>query len=175
MTKDDIKAQKEAANAASYKEVCAMAESFSHDPILDDIIDDMDGEVYGTEFGKAYIDQVVIGMDASGEIVGYVIGATSGDGFDGNITMSVGFDKEGTVLGIAFTEISETAGMGMLCTEDEFKDQFAGVQTDRFILNKAGGSVVENEIDSVSGASVSSGAVVNAVNAAIDFYEAYLR
>ena len=46
------------------------------------------------------------------------------------------------------------------------------MKTDRFILNKAGGSTADNEIDSVSGASVSSGAIVNAVNAALDFYAA---
>ena len=43
------------------------------------------------------------------------------------------------------------------------------MKVDKFILNKAGGSTADNEIDSVSGASVTSGAVVNAVNAALDF------
>ena len=77
--------------------------------------------------------------------------------------------------GIAFTELHETAGMGMLCGEDAFKSQFSGVQTDAFILNKAGGSTADNEIDSVSGASTTSGAVVNAVNTALDFYAAHLK
>ncbi len=174
MTKDAIEAQKVAAQAAAYREVCPQAENFATDPYYDDVIDDMDGEVYGTAFGKSYIDQVVLGTDTAGNLTGYVVSVTSGDGFDGNIKMSVGFDMEGTVLGIAFTEINETAGMGMLCAEPEFKDQFNGVLTDAFILNKAGGSVADNEIDSVSGASVSSEAIVNAVNAAIDFYHAYL-
>ena len=62
--------------------------------------------------------------------------------------------------------------MGMKCADAEFKDQFNGVNTDKFTLNKAGGSTADNEIDSVSGASTSSGEVVNAVNAAIDFYTA---
>jgi electron transport complex protein RnfG len=104
-----------------------------------------------------------------------VISVTSGDGFDGNITLSVGIAPDGTVNGIAFTELNETAGMGMKCDEDEFKSQFAGVNTDAFILNKAGGSTAENEIDSVSGASTSSGAVVNAVNTALDFYAANIQ
>ena len=85
--------------------------------------------------------------------------------------MSVGFGLDGTVLGVEFTEINETAGMGMLCAEPEFKDQFKGTLVDRFILNKAGGSTAPEEIDSVSGASISSGAIVNAVNAAMDFFE----
>ena len=59
--------------------------------------------------------------------------------------------------------------MGMRCGDPEFKDQFAGVKVSKFILNKSGGSTADDEIDSVSGASVTSGAVVNAVNAALDF------
>ena len=79
------------------------------------------------------------------------------------------------MLGISFTELHETAGMGMLCGEDAFKSQFSGVNTDAFTLNKAGGSTADNEIDSVSGASTSSGAVVNAVNTALAFYAASIK
>ncbi|MDE6589527.1 MAG: FMN-binding protein, partial [Oscillospiraceae bacterium] len=80
-----------------------------------------------------------------------------------------------TVNSIAFTELNETPGLGSLVGEDSFKGQFAGVNTDRFILNKSGGSTADNEIDSVSGASISSGAVVNAVNAALDFYQTRIK
>jgi Na+-translocating ferredoxin:NAD+ oxidoreductase RnfG subunit len=138
-------------------------------------VDALGGEIYGTDFGKAYINEVAVGKDASGNVVGYVISATSGDGFDGNITLSVGISTDGTVNGISFTELNETAGMGMLCAEDAFKGQFAGVNTDKFILNKSGGSTADNEIDTVSGASTSSGAVVNAVNAALDFFAANMK
>jgi Na+-translocating ferredoxin:NAD+ oxidoreductase RnfG subunit len=63
----------------------------------------------------------------------------------------------------------------MRCAEDEFKSQFDNVNTDAFILNKSGGSTADNEIDSVSGASTSSGAVVNAVNTALAFYAANVQ
>ena len=92
---------------------------------------------------------------------------TSADGYAGNITISVGISADGTVNGISFTELNETAGMGMLCAEPEFKDQFT--------LNKAGDSTSETDINSVSGASTSSGAIVNAVNAALDFYAANVK
>nr|WP_325222795.1 FMN-binding protein [uncultured Oscillibacter sp.] len=107
-------------------------------------------------------------------MAGYVISVTSGDGMEGNITLSVGLLTDGTVSGIAFTELNETPGLGSLCGEEPFMGQFTGVNTDRFILNKAGGSTADNEIDSVSGASISSGAIVNAVNAALDFQAASL-
>ena len=103
--------------------------------------------------------------------MGYVVSSSSNDGFDGTITLSVGVLEDGTVTGIAFTELAETAGMGMRCGDPEFKDQFAGRNVERFTLNKAGGSTADDEIDSVSGASISSGAVVNAVNAALAFLQ----
>jgi RnfABCDGE-type electron transport complex G subunit len=175
LTKDTIEQQQMAANAASYQEVCPDAASFSYDDDINAAVDALGGEVYGTDFGKAYINEAVVGKDASGNVAGYVISATSGDGFDGTITMAVGLSADGTVIGISFTELHETAGMGMKCDESEFKDQFNGVNTDKFILNKSGGATADNEINSVSGASVSSGAVVNAVNAALDFYAANIK
>ena len=116
-----------------------------------------------------------MGVDAGGSPAGYVISVTTGDGFDGNITLSVGIMPDGTINGIAFTELNETAGMGMLCGEEAFKGQFAGANVERFTLNKAGDSTAENEIDTVSGASTSSGAVINAVNAALDFFGEYIK
>jgi RnfABCDGE-type electron transport complex G subunit len=175
LTKDSIEQQQMAANAAAYAEVCPQAENFGYDDTINAAVDALGGEVYGTDFGKAYINEVVVGTDASGTVVGYVISATSGDGYAGNITIAVGIAADGTVNGISFTELNETAGMGMLCAEPTFKDQFNGVNTDQFILNKSGGSTADNEIDSVSGASTSSGAVVNAVNAALDFFAANMK
>lgn len=171
MTKERIDEQKMAASAASYREVCPQAASFGYDDDLNAAIEALGGEIYGTDFGKVYINEAVVGKDESGGEAGYVLSVTSADGFGGNhITISVGLAADGTVNGISFTELNETAGLGMLCAEDAFKGQFAGVNTEQFILNKAGGSTAENEIDTVSGASTSSGAVVNAVNAALAFY-----
>ena len=132
------------------------------------------GGIYGTDFEKSYINKVMVGK-AGGETVGYVISATSGDGFDGDIVMSIGLDLNGVVTGVEFTEISETAGMGMLVTESKFKDQYIGDDVDSFVVNKAGGSTEPNQIDSVSGATISSRAVTNAVNAARDFFAANVK
>lgn len=175
LTKSKIDEQKMAASAASYQEVCPDAESFSYDDTINAAIEALGGETYDASFGKTYVNEAVVGEAADGSVAGYVISVTSGDGFEGNITLAVGISPDGTVNGISFTELNETAGMGMLCGEDAFKSQFSGVQTDAFTLNKAGGSTADNEIDSVSGASTSSGAVVNAVNTALAFYAANMK
>ena len=175
MTKDTIDAQKLAANLASYQEVLPDATEFSMVDAADKAIADLDGGVYGSGFGRTTINQAVAGKDASGNVIGHVISVTSADGFDGNITLSVGIRSDGAVNGIAFTELNETPGMGMRAGEPLFKDQFSGRSVAKFTLNKAGGSTAEDEIDSVSGASTTSGAVVNAVNAALDFYQSVVK
>ena len=86
-----------------------------------------------------------------------------------------GIDSSGKVNGISFTELNETPGMGMRVDEPAFRDQFNDKDVTKFTLNKAGGSTADNEIDSVSGASTTSGAVVNAVNAALDFYHSVVK
>ncbi|MDE7243354.1 MAG: RnfABCDGE type electron transport complex subunit D [Oscillospiraceae bacterium] len=172
MTKDTIAEQQMAANLASYQAVCPGAETFEYDSGLTAAVDALGGEVYGTDYGRVYINEIVVGTDSAGNAAGYVISATSADGVEGNITISVGLTADGTVSGIAFTELNETPGLGSLVGEEAFSGQFTDVKTDSFVLNKSGGSTADNEIDSVSGASISSQAVVNAVNAALDFYAA---
>ena len=120
-------------------------------------------------FCGARIESVEIATDGAGGTIGYAVTVSNSHSFDGNMILTVDVLKDGTVTGIAFNYLNETPGMGMRCADSEFINQFIGVKTDRFILNKAGGSTADNEIDSVSGASTSSGAVVDAVNAALDF------
>lgn len=170
LTKDAIAEQKIAKEQASYRAVCPEASEFVSEEGIDAKVAALPENAYGTEFGKTCIYKVMVGKNAAGETVGYVISAGSKDGFDGDIILSIGFDLQGVVTGIEFTTITETAGMGMLVRESAFKDQFIGVETGRFELNKTGGSAAPEQIDSVTGASVSSGAVVNAVNAAKAFF-----
>ncbi|MBQ0001176.1 MAG: RnfABCDGE type electron transport complex subunit D [Clostridiales bacterium] len=175
MTKDTIEEQQRLAKAASYKAVVPGAESFDVVEAAETAIADLDGAVYGTDFGKVFINEAYVAKDAAGEIAGYVVAASSNDGFDGTVGVSVGFAADGAINSIEFTELHETAGMGMKCGDPEFKDQFNGRNVAQFTLNKAGGAASAEEINSVSGASVTSGAVVNAVNAALDFFNAYMK
>ena len=171
LTKDTIADQKRAAQAASYLVVCPDADHFETSEALDKAIADLNGETYGSGFGRVTINEAFTALDADGNVTGHAISVTTADGYHGNITLAVGIDDDGSINGISFTELNETAGLGMRVDEDEFKGQFAGRAVEKFTLNKAGGSTADDEIDSVSGASTTSGAVVNAVNAALDFYK----
>ncbi len=171
ITKDKIEEQKLQASAASYKEVLPEAENFSYNEDIKAAVDALDGQPYDTAaYGRTFINDVVVGEAADGSVVGYVFDVSSADGFDGTITLALGMQADGTLTGISFTELNETAGMGMRADEPEFKDQFAGKNADQLVLIKSGGASGDNEINSVSGASVTSTAVLNAVNTALAFY-----
>ena len=174
MTKDKIAEEQMKANAESFRAVLPEAADFSYDDAINAAVTELEGTAYNASFGRTYINEAVVGEKEDGSPAGYVISVTTADGFDGDITLSVGINTDGSVSGIAFTELAETAGMGMEVDKPAFKDQFAGVATDEFILNKSGSSSADNEIDTVSGASTTSGAVVNAVNTARAFYRDHI-
>ena len=175
LTKDKIAEQQMQANAESYRAVLPDAENFSYDDAINDAVAALEGGTYDQgSFGRTYVNEVVVGETADGQAAGHVLSVTSAEGFDGNITLSVGINADGEVQGIAFTELNETAGMGMRVDEDEFKSQFGGVTTDAFVLDKSGNASADNEINTVSGASTTSGAVVNAVNTALAFYRDHI-
>lgn len=96
---------------------------------------------------------------------GYAVEVTP-TGFGGTITMLVGISHEGKVLGIAMVSQTETAGLGAVAAADNqagqaFRDQFIGL-SGVLAVTKDGG-----QIDSVTGATITSRAVTEGVNAAL--------
>ena len=166
MTKDTIEEQKLLAEAASYKEVCPEAENFEISEAAKAKLEELNGANWGTDFGTTRINEAFVGKDASGNTAGYALSVSS-KGFGGDVTMALGLTPEGEVRKIAFTELNETAGLGMRADEESFKSQFAGKS----------GSVAygEDGVEAMSGATVTSTAVKNAVNAGLNFYETVLK
>ncbi len=114
----------------------------------------------GVEIGTVYA-----AVTKGGEVYGYVVESTTKEGYGGNIVLYVGITNEGTVSGVSILEIAETPGLGMNA-ETVLVPQFKGVQTTEFTYTKTG-STAENEIDAISGATITTKAIVNAVNGAL--------
>ena len=83
------------------------------------------------------------------------------------MTISIGITAEGEITGIGYLALNETPGLGMKASESEFKDQFAGKNAAQLTLVKGGGASGDDQINAISGATVTSSAVTNAVNAAL--------
>jgi electron transport complex protein RnfG len=90
-----------------------------------------------------------------------------GQGFAGDVGVMIGVNLEDAgVTGIGVTTMSETPGVGTRVREEAFAAQFAGMPGDAtFKVKKDGG-----EIDAITGATVSSRAVVDAVAAAMALF-----
>lgn len=112
------------------------------------------------------IEEVLSALNESGEQVGYVVTVTSNNGYGGDIQMSVGIDMEGTVTGVEMLTINESAGLGANASKAEFRDQYKDKTVDQFTVTKTG-KQNDNEIDALSGATITSKAVTNGVNAAL--------
>lgn len=105
-------------------------------------------------------------LKKDGSIEGYVLTVTDHEGYGGDIRFAMGIKLDKTVNGISFLSISETAGLGMKAVEDDFKNQFAGKKADHIVYTKNGASA-DNEIDALSGATITTNAVTNGVNAGL--------
>ena len=116
------------------------------------------------------ITEIAEGTDASGATVGYVISVQSSEAYDGSLSLSVGIASDGTVKGIEMLEISETAGLGMKADEAEFKDQFKDKSVQKFTYTKTGEDG-DDKIDAISGATITTNAVTNAVDSALVYFQ----
>ena len=105
-------------------------------------------------------------FDKNQTLIGYAFGA-NGQGYQGKISMLV---ATGTTLdslkGIEVIDSLETPGLGAKINENSFKDQFKGLGISEAIkLTKESAS--EGQVQAITGATVSSRAVVNILNAKI--------
>lgn len=152
-------------NNRTYQEVLSVASSFADVEGSVEKIAELaaSGELAG--FGGVAIESVLVGTDASGAEVGHVINSLSNDSYGGAVKISVGFDAEGTITGVGIREINDTPGLGLKAKDAKFKDQYIGKNADTLVVTKLGASA-DHEIDAISGATVTSNAVTNAVNAA---------
>lgn len=167
ITKGPIEAAQIAAAEAAYRVVLPAAASFETGG-MEEVLAEANGEIGAQGFGNVTVDDCVTGLDASGATVGHVVTTTSKDGYGGAITISVGINVDGSIGAIEFLTLTETVGFGMNAAEPSWKGQFDGKNVDAFSLTKSGASA-DNEIDAISGATITSNAVTGAVNAAVYF------
>ena len=96
--------------------------------------------------------------------VGYVV-TSSSKGYGGTMTVMVSFTPEGTIKQIKVTEQAETQGIGSKVAGDaSFWARYAGLEAKPLVLDQ--------DVDRLSGATISSRALTAAVNSAINAYNA---
>jgi hypothetical protein len=99
---------------------------------------------------------IFVGYNAAGEPIGYAAAADA-VGYGGPIYLLVGVDTTGEIIGIQIVEERETPGFFALLDAQKFVQSFLGRSvSESFVLGQ--------DVDSVSGASLSAGAVARAIH-----------
>ena len=120
----------------------------------------------GGEIVDSYTDETGLVKAVYTSQTGYAV-QVAPSGFDVEILMMVGIDKDGNVLGIDIISHTETAGLGAVAAADSakgeaFRSQFVGL-SESLAVDKDGG-----QIDALTSATITSRAVVTGVNAAVE-------
>lgn len=166
ITKDPIAKQEAQAKAEAYEQVFTDAAAFEavemDDTLTKTIRDQLDQEGYKAQS----IEEVMRAEDQSGETLGYAFTVVTSEGYGGDIRFSMGVQNDGTLNGISILSIGETAGLGMNADTPAFKDQFVGKQVEKLQYTK-NGATQDDEINAISGATVTTNAMTNGVNAGL--------
>ncbi len=157
LTKEPIEIQRQKAVQRACAAVFSEAEEFRE---LSYTVDEElaaelseDGVTVGTVYEALGADKTVLG---------YVLQTTSSEGYGGSIVLYMGVTLDGVLKDISILEISETPGLGMQA-EKVLAPQFHEKKAGSFTFTKTG-SQSESEIDAISGATITTKAVTNAVN-----------
>lgn len=166
MTKEPIAEQEAKAKREACQEVFADAAEFE---TMTGSEDASYAVLLENGYDKASIEEVMAAKGSAGEELGYVIIMTSHDGYNGDIRFSMGIRMDGMLNGISLLSISETPGLGMRA-EEVLKPQFTEKQAPVFSYTKTG-AASEDQIDAISGATITTNAVVDAVNAGLCYFQ----
>lgn len=171
ITKEPIEKVNYEKTQTAYKEVFEDAASF-------EAYEAFDKEAAAALLGEnGYADEITEvneALDASGNTLGYVLTVIAKDASQSTITFSVGIQNDGTVNGYSVTSIAETPGLGMKAVEEDFYGQFEGKNVESFTVVKAE-PAADNEIEAISGSTITSNAMANGVNACLTYFRSVLE
>lgn len=168
LTKEPIRIQQEKA----IQEACmAVFPDFGADCVFEQIQYAPEPETMealaaqGVTIGSVYSARMQGESEADNAPMGYVVESVTSEGYGGEIVLYVGVAMDGSIGGVSILDISETPGLGMEAPK-VLTPQFAGKSVESFTYTKTG-SRTESEVDAISGATITTKAVVNAVNGAL--------
>ena len=151
LTIDRIKELETAAETAAVKKVIK-AETYEKDSL------ELDGTTY--TYFKAL---------KGSEKVGYAF-TLSANGYGGAVKCVVGIDVSGKITAVEITDVAnETPGLGQNATKPDFYEQFSGKDSAVTVVKS---DAKENEVNAVTGATITSNAVTKSVNLALELYKA---
>ena len=105
-----------------------------------------------------------------GETVGFIF-KTAEKGYGGDVSVMTAVNPDGTIKAVAILDVSnETPGLGQNAAKESFYSQYANKKSGISLL-KNGADTAKNEVNAVTGATLTSTAVNKAVNTALEQFE----
>lgn len=167
VTKDAIAVQTEQQNIEARQKVLSEADSFKAVDNIGDIAQQADPD-------NADIVVEAYGGYKGDTLVGYAI-KTAPKGYGGKVQTLTGITVDGKVAGITILSMSETPGLGARSTESSFQQQYAGLDAGSTIEVVKGGGATGNQINAISGATITSKAVTRGVNTSCKVFKAIME
>lgn len=126
-------------------------------------------EVTGADFSSHPAVLALFQATKDGQAAGYAFKVASEEGYSGHIELVVGISAEGRISGVDIVDQSETPGLGAKSDDEDFKAQYAEKPLEELTVVKTE-PTADAQIQSISGATITSRAVTGAVNEAIAYY-----
>ena len=178
ITKDPIAKAQEDARKKAQSTVMSSAKSFeamyiSGDEKAESVPSSIGEALEDAGIQTTDVTRVDIAYDEDHSPVGCVVTTVNPDGYGGDVELMCGITSNGdgsmVLEGISFLSLSETAGMGMRAKDEDFLSQFTGkkLREGELIAYVKNGASGENEIDAISGCTITTSAVTDDVNAAL--------
>jgi electron transport complex protein RnfG len=173
VTKGPIAEQMAAAATEARQTAFPEAASFEaiYDPDSDALSDVTLASLLATdEVSKDYaiIKTVYKALDANGNELGIAAGVVT-KGFNSGLNITIGVGSDGAIHGVIVGDNTETAGLGAKAADPEFEGQYVGKASP---LNVVKSSPGDSDIQAITGATITSKGVTNAVNTVCEFYAA---
>ena len=130
-----------------------------------DFNDELNAHIKNEDYEGVTLEEARAAKDETGQVIGYAVMATTSEGY---ITLIVGTDTEGEVLGVEVLSMSETPGLGANCTTEDFRNQYIGKKSE-IELKKKDAKTDENEVNAITSATITSKAITKTINAALSF------
>lgn len=160
LTKDQIAFQRELASKEARKAILPSAETFK--PIDEDKFKEIASK-------NDKIAEIFAGYQGD-TIVGYTF-KTLPSGYGGTVQIMTGIDMEGKITGVRLGNHNETPGLGANAELPYFYSQYENKSTDTEIEVTKVKPTKDNEIQAISGATITSNAVTSGVNMAINTFK----
>lgn len=126
----------------------------------------IDGNLQQVEEDAEDVETIYAGYDNQDQFVGYAIPG-EGVGFQDAIKLIYGFQPaERVIVGMEVLDSKETPGLGDKIIKDQvFKENFTALAVDPEVVSVPTGTRSSpNEVDTITGATISSKAVINIIN-----------